>query len=117
MDRYGGGQGGLSRPRPLARRQEPAHPADAAVAKRSEEHTSELQSRFELVCRLLLEKKKGSPRPAHFSRPPFLEACARTSSPVMGTRPRTRRSHTPARNRGLMVQPPSSPGVHLCRPR
>src|SRR5699024_11360556 len=26
--------------------------------KRSEEHTSELQSRFELVCRLLLEKKK-----------------------------------------------------------
>src|SRR5699024_12190870 len=27
---------------------------------RSEEHTSELQSRFELVCRLLLEKKKQS---------------------------------------------------------
>src|SRR5207249_5077099 len=26
---------------------------------RSEEHTSELQSRFDLVCRLLLEKKKG----------------------------------------------------------
>src|SRR5699024_6125097 len=26
---------------------------------RSEEHTSELQSRFEIVCRLLLEKKKG----------------------------------------------------------
>src|SRR5438067_7154517 len=25
---------------------------------RSEEHTSELQSRFDLVCRLLLEKKK-----------------------------------------------------------
>src|SRR5699024_3794748 len=31
-------------------------------AMRSEEHTSELQSRFDLVCRLLLEKKKnGSP--------------------------------------------------------
>src|SRR5207249_8330216 len=29
-----------------------------AQALRSEEHTSELQSRFELVCRLLLEKKK-----------------------------------------------------------
>src|SRR5699024_1918701 len=29
---------------------------DAAL--RSEEHTSELQSRFDLVCRLLLEKKK-----------------------------------------------------------
>src|SRR5699024_12320443 len=29
-----------------------------AVVLRSEEHTSELQSRFDLVCRLLLEKKK-----------------------------------------------------------
>src|SRR5699024_6705563 len=28
------------------------------IAQRSEEHTSELQSRFDLVCRLLLEKKK-----------------------------------------------------------
>src|SRR5699024_11581272 len=28
------------------------------VSGRSEEHTSELQSRFDLVCRLLLEKKK-----------------------------------------------------------
>src|SRR5207249_9876468 len=27
-------------------------------SSRSEEHTSELQSRFDLVCRLLLEKKK-----------------------------------------------------------
>src|SRR5438067_7967461 len=32
------------------------HPA--ASDGRSEEHTSELQSRFDLVCRLLLEKKK-----------------------------------------------------------
>src|SRR2546422_8534684 len=31
---------------------------DAAVEVRSEEHTSELQSRLHLVCRLLLEKKK-----------------------------------------------------------
>src|SRR5438309_5182008 len=29
-------------------------------AERSEEHTSELQSQFHLVCRLLLEKKKKS---------------------------------------------------------
>src|SRR5699024_12142065 len=29
---------------------------------RSEEHTSELQSRFDLVCRLLLEKKKETKR-------------------------------------------------------
>src|SRR5699024_11545134 len=32
---------------------------------RSEEHTSELQSRFDLVCRLLLEKKKKSSRIRH----------------------------------------------------
>src|SRR3712207_7944009 len=31
-----------------------------AAGKRSEEHTSELQSRQYLVCRLLLEKKKNS---------------------------------------------------------
>src|SRR5699024_11521019 len=31
---------------------------DALFGARSEEHTSELQSRFDLVCRLLLEKKK-----------------------------------------------------------
>src|SRR5207249_7373344 len=35
------------------------HPlAQLGRAGRSEEHTSELQSRFDLVCRLLLEKKK-----------------------------------------------------------
>src|SRR5690554_7607237 len=32
--------------------------AETEAAKRSEEHTSELQSRPHLVCRLLLEKKK-----------------------------------------------------------
>src|SRR2546422_2848966 len=31
---------------------------DRLLASRSEEHTSELQSRLHLVCRLLLEKKK-----------------------------------------------------------
>src|SRR3712207_7901755 len=33
------------------------HPVGAGVPQRSEEHTSELQSRQYLVCRLLLEKK------------------------------------------------------------
>src|SRR5687768_17725689 len=33
-------------------------PSAQHKAKRSEEHTSELQSRLHLVCRLLLEKKK-----------------------------------------------------------
>src|SRR5207249_5869399 len=32
---------------------------------RSEEHTSELQSRFDLVCRLLLEKKKNNKKIQH----------------------------------------------------
>src|SRR5258707_8820723 len=35
-------------------------PVKIAAAERSEEHTSELQSRQYLVCRLLLEKKKRS---------------------------------------------------------
>src|SRR3989442_6039679 len=46
--------------------------ADGRVgpAERSEEHTSELQSRPHLVCRLLLEKKKErKERPSSFSRP------------------------------------------------
>src|SRR2546422_7077562 len=34
------------------------HTDDVDVRGRSEEHTSELQSRLHLVCRLLLEKKK-----------------------------------------------------------
>src|SRR3989449_8551623 len=40
---------------------------------RSEEHTSELQSRLHLVCRLLLEKKKNSQRQitsVYMMRPP-----------------------------------------------
>src|SRR2546428_8633511 len=35
----------------------PAPPTPAPAPPRSEEHTSELQSRSDLVCRLLLEKK------------------------------------------------------------
>src|SRR5207248_3436279 len=34
------------------------HDVEAAREERSEEHTSELQSPYDLVCRLLLEKKK-----------------------------------------------------------
>src|SRR5207248_11306747 len=37
-----------------------AHEAEALAALRSEEHTSELQSPYDLVCRLLLEKKKNT---------------------------------------------------------
>src|SRR5688572_32303896 len=35
----------------------------ARLRRRSEEHTSELQSQSNLVCRLLLEKKKSCPTP------------------------------------------------------
>src|SRR5690349_24169796 len=48
----GRGRRGDGRAHPLAVR------AAAVAAVRSEEHTSELQSRRDLVCRLLLEKKK-----------------------------------------------------------
>src|SRR5699024_12112759 len=37
-----------------------ARPRSRDPHRRSEEHTSELQSRFDLVCRLLFEKKKYS---------------------------------------------------------
>src|SRR5690625_7038318 len=37
--------------------------AEDLITIRSEEHTSELQSRGHLVCRLLLEKKKATNRP------------------------------------------------------
>src|SRR5438067_10340321 len=44
---------------PVIERAEISTDASAGiVTSRSEEHTSELQSRFDLVCRLLLEKKK-----------------------------------------------------------
>src|SRR5438105_11648246 len=49
---------------PICGRATPSDPASSrpgrstSPSRRSEEHTSELQSRVDLVCRLLLEKKK-----------------------------------------------------------
>src|SRR2546422_3428389 len=37
------------------------------IRERSEEHTSELQSRLHLVCRLLLEKKKKIDKGMHYA--------------------------------------------------
>src|SRR2546429_1519488 len=55
-------RGGL--PSRFERAREGPHPRHAEC-DRSEEHTSELQSRLHLVCRLLLEKKKcTTPRSA-----------------------------------------------------
>src|SRR5947209_15746074 len=44
--------------------------ASPLIAPRSEEHTSELQSRQYLVCRLLLEKKKNSLKHTACNLPP-----------------------------------------------
>src|SRR2546429_6673837 len=52
---------------------ESRHPCYSPLEKRSEEHTSELQSRLHLVCRLLLEKKKYNKE--HI---PILKMCCAT---------------------------------------
>src|SRR5207248_5730128 len=58
-------RGGTDRHRPAkaaarrAHRRAPRRPAAALRCRRSEEHTSELQSPYDLVCRLLLEKNKS----------------------------------------------------------
>src|SRR5699024_12514591 len=66
-DLTGRGLGGQEKGAPAKRTRLPcAHQLSVALTRpwtrsgagRSEEHTSELQSRFDLVCRLLLEKKK-----------------------------------------------------------
>src|SRR5947207_9061452 len=49
---------GAERRRPCV---EHAEPLLRSLDQRSEEHTSELQSHSDLVCRLLLEKKKREP--------------------------------------------------------
>src|SRR5689334_23740607 len=55
------------------------------IHRRSEEHTSELQSQFHLVCRLLLEKKKKNV---------FISIAAITSTTI--PRPRCRHPLRPA---------------------
>src|SRR6266849_9719914 len=61
----------------------PAPPAGAGRGPsscwRSEEHTSELQSRVDLVCRLLLEKKKNKVANSQENPP--------TNRPRLGSRP------------------------------
>src|SRR6266496_2024335 len=66
FDRRVGGVPGPARPgrdlrRGSHRGGQRVQPAGSSRRRRSEEHTSELQSRRDLVCRLLLEKKKKKP--------------------------------------------------------
>src|SRR2546429_3711555 len=49
---------GVKAGEPPKRRKVVQHERELIASERSEEHTSELQSRLHLVCRLLLEKKK-----------------------------------------------------------
>src|SRR5256885_11319782 len=49
-----------------------------ALEKRSEEHTSELQSPCNLVCRLLLEKKKQHPHTTPDFCPTMQHSCGQT---------------------------------------
>src|SRR5689334_24114894 len=86
----------LFRSNGLARTCEPSSPgrqsqtrSGRAPAVRSEEHTSELQSQFHLVCRLLLEKKKYratavvgpvTTQRTEYLRPPQTPASARDLS-------------------------------------
>src|SRR2546422_4372450 len=56
---------GLKRSRQPARLRARALARRPSVRARSEEHTSELQSRLHLVCRLLLEKKKKKKKLNH----------------------------------------------------
>src|SRR5260370_16975600 len=72
---------------PLARRYAPGGEPRAGLLglPRSEEHTSELQSHLNLVCRLLLEKKKLSLSERHIysgtRRHPTARSRARPSTP------------------------------------
>src|SRR2546422_6429301 len=58
----------------------PAEPY-ASTEERSEEHTSELQSRLHLVCRLLLEKKKKKQRNNIRRRDTEPNPCVHASGP------------------------------------
>src|SRR2546429_1771757 len=64
---------------------------DDLPARRSEEHTSELQSRLHLVCRLLLEKKKSNHRKSL------------TYSRAIRTRSSLVRSSVPTRLRAILL--------------
>src|SRR6185312_3746516 len=59
----------------------------AASAPRSEEHTSELQSRSDLVCRLLLEKKKYLRTGRHNAAHSLSRQCVRTADELWSGAP------------------------------
>src|SRR6266478_5091498 len=87
----------LFRSRPVRRRPPAATRPPYAITprSRSEEHTSELQSQSNLVCRLLLEKKKHNalpPPPRAHRRSPGRREIRRQACEHPGS-PRARRCH------------------------
>src|SRR2546428_6208876 len=60
----------------------PHTPAPGATSSRSEEHTSELQSRSDLVCRLLLEKKKSTSTSSSRHTPSFILIASGCAPPM-----------------------------------
>src|SRR2546430_3160608 len=87
--------------------------AEVHVAVRSEEHTSELQSQSNIVCRLLLEKKKireivRSKNAFPQIRPPAKKVCRKSRSrhgpPTASRRRQTRRARLPR------LSPAAGPG-------
>src|SRR5438105_6159649 len=74
---------------------------------RSEEHTSDLQSRVDLVCRLLLEKKK---RIASIATPTKIEARFESTLPFYSIRPTIPFQQRQSNNSHLQrLRPRSSP--------
>src|SRR2546430_10085261 len=63
---------------PIASR--PLSPSTMTSRARSEEHTSELQSQSNLVCRLLLEKKRNTVMSSHKHKSCFASSSAWTTS-------------------------------------
>src|SRR6266849_6760795 len=68
-------------------------PPGTSASSRSEEHTSELQSRVDLVCRLLLEKKKNKGKSCPEA---LLEGLRRRGLPVLRV-PEAQRGTAPER--------------------
>src|SRR5687768_17893867 len=73
-------------PAQTLRRQDVIH---SLTHQRSEEHTSELQSRLHLVCRLLLEKKKSARKMPRLGRNPMITAHKSPATPRALTRAST----------------------------
>src|SRR5256884_5111793 len=87
-----------------------ARPSMGKTAFRSEEHTSELQSRLHLVCRLLLEKKKTE------------QTCTQTSVPAgptpapLSPAPSGRATtHTFVSTTPLPIDPLAAPNIRRCQ--